>query len=136
MIIYLRWGSPTPPWSGTHGLVRARATTDGIERIYGWGRLNAYRLVVVAGLSVEDALAGYGEDFKGCVAIGLGLTAIIVLVSAVFARNRLDGMRSRQVLRAAVDNISQGLMGDGPWRIAACRCSMRELLNCWTCRRI
>ena len=33
-----------------------------------------------------------------------------MLVSAVLARNRLDGMRSRQVLRAAVDNISQGLM--------------------------
>jgi signal transduction histidine kinase/DNA-binding response OmpR family regulator len=103
-------GFADPALVGTHGLVRARATMDGIERIYGWRRLDTYRLVVVAGLSIEDALAGYREDLKGCVAIGLGLTAIIVLVSAVLARNRLNGMRSRQVLRAAVDNISQGLM--------------------------
>ena len=94
----------------THGLVRTSATTDGIERAYGWRRLDAYHLVVVAGLSIEDALAGYREDLKACVAIGLGLTAMTLLVSAVLAHNRIDSMLSRQVLRAAVDNISQGLM--------------------------
>jgi signal transduction histidine kinase len=93
-----------------HGLVRTRVATDGIERIYGWRRLDTYRLVVVAGLSIEDALAGYREDLKNCAAIGLVLTAITLLVSAVLAHNRIDGLLSRQVLRAAVDNISQGLM--------------------------
>ena len=109
-MIYLRWGSRTLPWPRrTVSCVRS-ATTDGIERAYGWRRLDAYHLVVVAGLSIEDALAGYREDLKACVAIGLGLTAMTLLVSAVLAHNRIDSMLSRQVLRAAVDNISQGLM--------------------------
>ncbi len=99
-----------PALAESHGLVRTSATTDGIERIYSWRRLDAYRLVVVAGLSTEDALAGYREDLERCVAIGLGLTAMILLVTAVLAHNRIDSMLSRQVLRAAVDNISQGLM--------------------------
>jgi signal transduction histidine kinase len=99
-----------PALDESHGLVRTSASTDGIERVYSWRRLDAYRLVVAAGLSTEDALAGYREDLERCVAIGLGLTAMILLVSAVLAHNRIDSMLSRQVLRAAVDNISQGLM--------------------------
>ena len=103
-------GFADPALVGTHGLVHTNATMDGIERIYSWRRLDAYRLVVIAGLSIEDALAGYREDLKGCVAIGLGLTAMTLLVSAVLAHNRIESMLSRQVLRAAVDSINQGLM--------------------------
>ncbi len=99
-----------PALAESHGLLRKSATTDGVERIYGWRRLDDYRLVVVAGLSTEDALAGYREDLKRCVAIGLGLTAMTLMVSVVLVRNRIDSMLARQVLRAAVENISQGLM--------------------------
>ena len=51
-----------------------------------------------------------GRIWSACVAIGLGLTAMALLVTGVLAHNRIDNMLSRQVLRAAVDNISQGLM--------------------------
>ncbi len=103
-------GLANPGSAESHGLLRTSFTTDGVERIYSWRRLYAYRLVVVAGLSIEDALAGYWEDLKACVAIGLGLTAMALLVTGVLDHNRIDNMLSRGVLRAAVDNISQGLM--------------------------
>jgi hypothetical protein len=88
-----------PALAKSHGFVRTSATTDGIERIYSWRRLDAYRLVVVAGLSIEDALAGYREDLKACMAIGLGLTAMALLVGAVLARHRVDTILSCRVLR-------------------------------------
>ncbi len=93
-----------------HGLVRTNATTDLTERIYSWRRVDPYDLVVVVGLSTEDALGGYRQDLKGCVVIGLGLTAMTFLVSAVLAYNRRHVLRSREMLLAAVDNISQGLL--------------------------
>jgi signal transduction histidine kinase/CheY-like chemotaxis protein/HPt (histidine-containing phosphotransfer) domain-containing protein len=92
------------------GTVRMRATADRIERIYSWRRVEPYGLLAVVGLATADALKPYYEDLRGSVAIGLGLTAATLVISFLLAHTRRDSLRSQTMLRAAVDNISQGLI--------------------------
>jgi signal transduction histidine kinase/DNA-binding NarL/FixJ family response regulator len=106
--------SGTPLMTGmsleAHGTVTMAATTDGIERIFSWRRADPYGLLVVVGLSTLDALSDYQQDMRGSIAIGLVLTLLTLLVSTALARRRRDVMLSREMLRAAVENISQGLL--------------------------
>jgi signal transduction histidine kinase/DNA-binding response OmpR family regulator len=106
--------SATPLMDGVtahiNGTVRANATADGIERVYSWRRVDPYGLLVVVGIASADALKVYRNDLKGSVAIGAGLTVLTLIVAVVLAHSRRDTMRSQAMLRAAVDNISQGLM--------------------------
>ena len=105
-------GVPAMP----HGTVEMADTADHIDRIYSWRHVDPYRLVVAVGLSTADALADYRSTFRDCVGIGAGLTIVTVLVGLALARNRRDLMQSRALLRAAVDNISQGLLVIDPNR--------------------
>jgi signal transduction histidine kinase/HPt (histidine-containing phosphotransfer) domain-containing protein/ActR/RegA family two-component response regulator len=106
--------SPTSLMAGAatapHGSVQMIGTRDGIERIYSWRRVDPFGLIVAVGLSTTDALAEYRRDLTGGVPIGLVLTLITLSVGTVLARNRRDASRSQAILRAAVDNISQGLL--------------------------
>ncbi len=92
------------------GTVRISATADGIDRIYSWRQVAPYGLLAVVGLSTADALKPYYEDLRGLVAIGLGLTVLTLVIAFLLAHTRRDSMRSQAMLRAAVDNISQGLI--------------------------
>jgi signal transduction histidine kinase/DNA-binding NarL/FixJ family response regulator len=106
--------SRTPLMAGAsaaaHGTVQMADTQDGIDRIYSWRRVEPHGLVVAIGLSTADALSDYRRDLQGLVAIGIVLTLITLFVSSVLARHRRDVSRSQAMLRAAVDNISQGLL--------------------------
>ena len=97
-----------------HGTVRmtggATNGMDEIDRIFSWRRVDPYGLVVAVGLSSTDVLASYRRNMHAGIAIGLGLTVLTLGVSTALARNRRDVMLSREMLRAAVENISQGLL--------------------------
>lgn len=122
-------GLMTGASAAAHGTVRMIGTTDGIERTFSWRRIDPYGLIVVVGLSSVDALTDYRRDMKFCVAIGLGLTLLTVLVSAALARRRRDVMQSREMLRAAVENISQGLLVvDAQRRVPVLNARAAELL--------
>jgi signal transduction histidine kinase/CheY-like chemotaxis protein/HPt (histidine-containing phosphotransfer) domain-containing protein len=113
-----------------YGTLDMADTADGIERTYSWRRVDPYGLVVAVGLSKADALSSYRSNFRGCVSIGLGLTIVTLLVGMALARNRRDLMRSRELLRAAVDNISQGLLVIDPQRrVAVLNTRAAELLS-------
>jgi signal transduction histidine kinase/DNA-binding response OmpR family regulator len=125
--------SPTPLMAGVsaepRGTVEMTGTADGIDRIYSWRRVDPYGLVVAVGFSREDALADYRSNLRGCIIIGIGLTIIAVLVGLVLARNRRDLMRSREILLAAVGNISQGLIViDAARRVPVLNARAAELL--------
>jgi signal transduction histidine kinase/CheY-like chemotaxis protein/HPt (histidine-containing phosphotransfer) domain-containing protein len=92
------------------GTVDMADTADRIDRIYSWRHVDPYGLVVAVGLSRKDALSNYRSTLRGCIALGAGLTIATLLVGTGFARNRRDLLQSREVLMAAVDNISQGLL--------------------------
>ncbi len=83
---------------------------DSIDRIYSWRRVDPYGLIVIVGLSSADALADYRREMQGCVTIGLILTLLTLLVTVALARNRRETLLSREMLQAAVENISQGLL--------------------------
>jgi signal transduction histidine kinase/DNA-binding NarL/FixJ family response regulator len=102
--------------AAAQGTMEMAATADAIDRIYSWRRVDPYGMIVAVGLSRADVLAEYRSNLRGCVAIGLGLTVVTLLVGMVLARNRRDLLRSREILLAAVDNISQGLMVIEPER--------------------
>jgi signal transduction histidine kinase/CheY-like chemotaxis protein/HPt (histidine-containing phosphotransfer) domain-containing protein len=113
----------------SHGTVRMIATTDGIERTFSWRRIDPYGLIVLVGLSSVDALADYRRDMTVCIGIGSGLTFLTLLVSAALARHRRDVMLSREMLRAAVENISQGLLVvDAQRRVPVLNARAAELL--------
>jgi signal transduction histidine kinase/DNA-binding response OmpR family regulator len=114
----------------THGTVRLNATANGIERIYSWRRVNPYGLLAVVGLSSADALQDYRDDLKGSVAIGVGLTILTLVIGVVLAHSRRDTIRSQAMLRAAVDNISQGLIVvDEQRRVPVLNARATELLE-------
>jgi signal transduction histidine kinase/DNA-binding NarL/FixJ family response regulator len=100
----------------SHGTVEMTDTADHIDRIYSWRHVDPYGLVVAVGVSTAEALASYHNNLGGCIVIGLGLTVATLLVGVALARNRRDVMQSRAILRAAVDNISQGLLVIDPGR--------------------
>ena len=106
--------SKTPMMIGAataaHGTVRMIGTRDGIERVFSWRRIDPYGLVVVVGLSTNDALANFRRDMPICIGLGLFVMLLTLLASTALVRNRRDLMLSREILRAAVDNISQGLL--------------------------
>ncbi len=93
----------------SQGTLETNDLKDGLSRIFSWRRVDPYGLVVVVGLSTADALAPYQRDLRVYVTTGILLTLITLLVGMALARNRRDLVRSREILRAAVDNISQGL---------------------------
>jgi signal transduction histidine kinase/CheY-like chemotaxis protein/HPt (histidine-containing phosphotransfer) domain-containing protein len=112
------------------GTVDMAGTPDGIDRIYSWRHVNPYGLVVAVGLSGTDVLSAYRSSFRAGVAIGVGLTIVTVLVGVGFARNRRDLLRSKEVLTAAVDNISQGLVViDAQRRVPVLNARAAELLG-------
>nr|WP_294516078.1 ATP-binding protein [uncultured Rhodopila sp.] len=126
--------SPTPlmadATAAPQGSVRMTATPDRVDRIYSWRRVDPYGLVVAVGLSTADALAEYRRDLAGGVSVGLVLTLITLCVGWVLARNRRDAGSSQAILRAAVENISQGLLVvDAHRRVPVINSRAAELLG-------
>jgi signal transduction histidine kinase/CheY-like chemotaxis protein len=112
------------------GTVRITGPQDGIDRIYSWRRVDPHGLIVAVGLSTADALAGYRRDLEGCITIGVVLTLLTLVVHGVLTRNRRDAIRSQAILRAAVDNISQGLLVvDTERRVPVLNARAAELLQ-------
>ena len=116
--------------AAANGTVRLRATADGVERIYSWRRLDDYGLLAVVGFSTADAMAGYRLQQRSSLAIGLVVSVLSLLASVVLARHRRVIVQSREVLWAAVENISQGLqVVDGQRRLVVMNGRVTELLD-------
>jgi signal transduction histidine kinase/CheY-like chemotaxis protein/HPt (histidine-containing phosphotransfer) domain-containing protein len=116
--------------TAAQGTLEMSATADGIDRIYSWRRVDPYGLLVAVGMSRADALADFRSNFRGCVGIGICLTAVTLVVGMMLAHNRRDLMRSREILLAAVSNINQGLMViDADRRVPVLNARAVELLG-------
>ncbi len=112
------------------GEVRGGLLQDGLDRIYSWRRLKEFGLVVVVGVSTDGALAGFRRDRESWSIAGGVLTLLTLVAGIVLARNRRDLVRSRTILQAAVENISQGLMVIDPERtVPVLNARAVELLN-------
>lgn len=92
------------------GTVAGNDLLDGLSRVYSWRRVEPYDLVVAVGLSRQDALAEHDSHVRAGFALGLGMTALVLIVVMVLQRHRRVAERSQAVLVAAVANINQGLL--------------------------
>lgn len=114
----------------THGTVRTIGTRDGVERTFSWRGVEPYGLIVAVGVSTEDALIDYRRDLNAGIAMGIAVTVLSLIVSAALARNRRQVTQSREILRAAVENISQGLLVvDARRRVPVLNARAAELLE-------
>jgi HPt (histidine-containing phosphotransfer) domain-containing protein/PAS domain-containing protein len=92
------------------GIIEMDATADHLSRIYGWRRLPPYGLLVAVGLSRADALRPYHTEMWVTLLIGLAMTLMAVWVSLALTCHRHALIGSRQIMQAAVSEISQGLV--------------------------
>ena len=121
----------TMPFSGqAFGTLVTREAQDGVERITSWRRIDGLGLVVMVGMSRGDALAVFYMNTRIGLLLGLGMTAVALLVAFALIRNRRDTMQSQAILEGAVENISQGLLVVDPQRrIAVLNARAIELLG-------
>jgi PAS domain S-box-containing protein len=122
-------GSSTPnlpPFrsdAGQAGTYDAMSPVDGIERVISYRVMSRAPLVVVVGLSTEDALAPWSIRTRTYVAVSAAFTIGVVLLGLLAlrdlrARAILDHAlhESEQFTRAVLDSLQDGVMvrrGDG-----------------------
>ena len=92
------------------GTFRVAGQSDGVERIFGFARIPRFPLIVSVGLAEKDVYAAYNRNrLLYCVAGALMSIAIIAAgFMLLWQAKRL--VASRQILRATLENISQGIL--------------------------
>lgn len=82
---------------------------DGVDRVYTFHRVGNYPLVVVMGVSVEDALAGWRRDATAVAAIFavLGLSTIALALFAGRELRRREAAETRLKILATTDPLTQ-----------------------------
>ena len=93
-----------------HGSFRLLSRLDGEDRFISFRRLPGYPLVVSVGLNAQEVFASYYRERLVYTVAGAWLTILILVVGFQLGRQNRRLRRSREVLSAAVENISQGLM--------------------------
>jgi diguanylate cyclase (GGDEF)-like protein len=96
--------------AATHGNFRSVSPLDGVERFVSFRRMRDYPLIVSVGLNADGAFASYFRERQKYFIVGAILTILVVFVGALLIKQNWRLLHSRQVLSAAVENISQGLM--------------------------
>ncbi len=116
--------------AATSGTYHVTNTSDGIERIASYRRLDAYGLAVVVGLSADEVFAAFHRDLRAYLIVGIGLSVMIGLIGALLARERRRLLRSQAQLGGTLENISQGiLMIDADGRVPVMNHRTMELLG-------
>jgi len=91
---------PDDPPAGGH---RAKALSDGIERLYRYQKVPDYPLTVYAGQALSTILAPYRAERTGYLAAGFLATALLLAVALLLAarqRDRENAERTRTRLEA------------------------------------
>ncbi|MBN8479472.1 MAG: two-component sensor histidine kinase [Burkholderiales bacterium] len=89
--------------SASSGVMKSRSSTDGVERIVAYRRLEHYPLYVAVGMSTDEVLSGYLVAQRQQILLALVMSAVIVLFAAVLQRTirRLDGARTAAIAASA-----------------------------------
>jgi len=98
--------------------------------ITGFRYVSTYPLLISTRIDTRDAIAGYLEDRRHVLLIGLGLTILLLCLQDLQLRHRRRIARYQQALDVTLDNISQGiLMVDRFGQVAVVNRRTRELLD-------
>ncbi len=94
----------------SQGTLQSADFGDGHHRTYSWRRIEPYGLIVAIGLSTEDELADFHSALINSIATSIVLSLAVIMVGILLERRRRQLVASWELLHAAVENISQGLM--------------------------
>ncbi len=86
------------------------SAVDGVKRFFAYRRLNPYPLVAVAGLSVSEVFAAYDQDWNNYVAVGSGLTLMVLAIGFLLIGQGQRLSRSQRHLAATLANVGQGVL--------------------------
>jgi signal transduction histidine kinase/CheY-like chemotaxis protein len=120
-----------------------RSHLDGVERIYSYQWVPDLPIGVVVGLAMQDVLAPNVRQWNNRLAIGGGMTIVILVLFSIMARQAMRGRErelaahtadvvreQRALLEKAVNNIRPGLlMCDKNDRVVVLNKSFVEMYN-------
>jgi diguanylate cyclase (GGDEF)-like protein len=91
------------------GQFESVASTDGIRRLYTYQRIGNYPLLIVAGISIADALAGWRHDAIaiGAILLVLGISTIALALFASRELRRRETAEARLRILATTDGLTQ-----------------------------
>ena len=119
----------------THGnlIVPSDQLAGGVQPrsdIVSFRRLRNYPLTMIVSLDPVPIFAAFEQAREAILAVGAGLTVLILGAGALMIRNRFSVLTSRAALRNAIENIDQGLvMVDGNGRLSVCNRRFTDLLD-------
>lgn len=80
------------------GSYRAKSTSDGIERIWGYSKLPEYGLIFAMGESVDGVLAPYAEHRNNALAIATAVSLMAIVLLLLLYRSQLAEDRVQRQL--------------------------------------
>jgi len=83
---------------------------DTAGSIVSYRRLSAYPLVIAVGFDLRDTLAEYTGDRQEYLAVGTGLSVLVVVVGILVWLHRRRTERYQLALTLTLENMSQGIM--------------------------
>ena len=93
-----------------HGSLRPAATDGAPEQVVSFRRLRNYPITVAVGMDLAPLHARYQSHLRSAVAIGLGVSLLVLAVGFLLIRHKNRVVASREVLRHAIENLDQGLL--------------------------
>ncbi|WP_052401435.1 bifunctional diguanylate cyclase/phosphodiesterase [Muricoccus aerilatus] len=93
-----------------HGSLRITPTDGSQGQAISFRRLRNYPITVAVGMDMAPFMANFDALFSLTVALGSGITLLVLVVGFLLIRHKHRVLASREVLRHAIENLDQGLL--------------------------
>jgi len=96
--------------SSNQGSYESVSEIDGVQRIFSFRKLENYPLLVAVGEDRKQVFAAFGHHLPEYLLGGVVFTSLILIISFVLVRDKLQLVFSQQAFSDTMDNISQGII--------------------------
>ncbi|MBI0536193.1 EAL domain-containing protein [Roseomonas sp. KE2513] len=93
-----------------HGSLRITPTDGSQGQAVSFRRLRNYPVTVAVGMDMAPLMANFDALFSLTVALGSGITLLVLVVGFLLIRHKHRVLASHEVLRHAIENLDQGLL--------------------------
>ena len=116
--------------SSSQGTYESESEIDGIRRIFSFRRLENYPLLVAVGEDKKQVFTAFWHYLPEYLLGGAVFTILVLIISFVLIRQKLQLVFSQQAFTDTLDNISQGIiMVDAQRRVPVVNRRVMELLG-------
>ena len=116
-------GYPYDSTAESSGTFRRVSRLDGVDRFYGWRRLQHYDLLVTVGQSVADANQRYARQLRNVVVMGGVLSLVLLVLGWSVIASSYIRKRAQKALAATEQRWKHALDAEGAgvwdWNVAA-----------------